>query len=168
MDRHAVAFQPITSHPHDLHLPNLLSFSASDIHQLIGHLASEFARAKGPTSMRTSERDAILAKHVSTSPNSLASEHIANLLQHRSSNVSKDTNAASKFYGRSRAFIRTTLKTWNSRKTNHKSSAIYTLHRFPPTSKQEIENRVKLLSASLCRFKNVEVIDLGDSVFRLR
>jgi surface carbohydrate biosynthesis protein len=167
MDRHAIAYQPFKSQLHDLHLPNQLSCSVGNAEELIDHLQVELAKAGGPCLMRTSERDAILARHVTTSDNFLASELIADVIERRACNPGRNTTAMNKVYGRTRAFLRTALKVLQSRKTDHKSSAGYTLHRFPAASLAEIEERLRLISAALRRFQSVRVTDLGGSVFRL-
>jgi hypothetical protein len=128
----------------------------------------QLARAEGPSSMQNPERNAVLAQHVKTSNMQLASDQIADVLEQRAHAAPRDSSALHKFYGRSRATIRTALKDWNSRKTNHKSSADYTLHRFPKTTLSEVEQRRKLMSESLGRFQSVCVKDIGDNVFRLK
>jgi surface carbohydrate biosynthesis protein len=168
MDRHAVAFQPVELPGFDLELPNHLSAKVTSVAELIDHLKSELARPKGPESLQSKQRDAFLAQHIHTTPDKLASERIADVLDMRAKDPGPDSTVLGKLHGKARATIRAGLKNWHSRKQTHKTSRHYTLHRFPETKGPEIEARLHSLSSALQRFKSVSVQDLGDSIFCLQ
>jgi surface carbohydrate biosynthesis protein len=167
MDRHAVAFQPHQSPGHDLELPNRLSAKATSAAELIEHLNGELVRSSGPQSLQTKSRDEFLAQYVYATPDVLASERMADILEKLAKDPGPDSTYFDKLQGKTRTALRAGIKEWNSGKQTHKSSRNYSLHRFPETGAAEIEARLQGLASVLQRFKTVCVKELGNSIFVL-
>ena len=160
-----VAYRPWRDEELDLALPNQLSLDASDERELIERCERAFARTLTPTASELERQAALKARHLAALSGPFAAECIVDRL----AELAAAPLPATPWHARLRAHVDALRRRWkklrNAHLSEHKNSAEYTAHRFPPLSRAEVEARIVRLQRLTGRFAGVSVRQRAPNVF---
>jgi surface carbohydrate biosynthesis protein len=163
----AVAYLPVVAAQHDYHLPNSLStqrHAAEDVVAAIGDLLAGAASCPPPC-----ERRRILARHLETSRERLASERIVDVLQGAGYLDEPPPRPGRWDHGHAwvGTHVRTLVKRVNLHRPGHRNSEAYLRHRFPALGVAEVNLRLRNLGETLDRFGGISATSLGPDLFSI-
>jgi len=161
----AVAYRPVRAEGLDLELPNGLSEQASDADELIRHCESALGRGRAPGSEVAARQSTLCAHHLAGGEGPFAAERIVERLAALAALPVPDVSWGGRLRARIAVVGRRHYKLAHSESEGHKNSAAYGAHRFPPISREAVEERVARLRALTGRFAGVAVRTLAPDVF---
>ncbi|WP_374655559.1 surface carbohydrate biosynthesis protein [Dongia sp.] len=158
----AIAYQPIRDPRFDIDLPNHVSWTAEGTDELIAAVAVADGPAARPVSM-----PALLDDYLAHNGQPLSCDRIVGHLRDFTHAPRTAASHWKRCYGRIEAAWRQRRKAAFQDTSNHKNSASYNAHRFPPIGAAEVRDTVSIYRQCLGRFGRVGVKELGASMFEL-
>lgn len=163
----AIAFRPTCDKAYDLDLPNQLSrefFCAEDV---LDELKGVLTDSSKPA--LSSDQQAVLGWHLAALDGPLAVDRIVETLcrlgfRDRLPDPPKIHRFAWAWLATQ---VRMALKRSRKNSRNHRNSSQFHSHRFPGTSVEDLESRVRRLSAQVGRFKDIRVRELWEHVYSI-
>jgi surface carbohydrate biosynthesis protein len=163
----AISYMPVLSDVYDYHLPNGLSHQArtqNDVRRLMGDILEG---RLGTVASETRQR--LFDRHLASTHGPLACDRVLDVLlssafaHHAPPRTSGAEWLKSWFAGR----WRTLKKQVNRLRPNHRNSAAYHAHRFPPVSEVALNERIARFRTVLGRFDSVRAEAVSEFVFRV-
>jgi len=163
-----IAYQPIASERFDLALPNSLSLRARNPNELLAMLKPIVAGE--PATVGTVERERILEQHLAALTGPLAADRMVDALVDAGylEGCTGPSPLGHRLLGRLQLRLRTTVKSLNRRRRDHRNSNAFHAHRFPGVTPEALLNRVEQFTAQLDRFHGVRIERASSHVFRIR
>lgn len=163
----AVSYMPVTSMVYDYHLPNSLSHSAPDGDSVRRILDEILSGRRGLVD--DAVRAALFARHLAATSGPLACDRVIDvLLAAGHATEPPRPPLASWLRAQLTGNIRTLVKRFNMRRTDHRNSAAYHAHRFPGVSLSELNERIARFGTVLARFGGVRADALSPHVYRIQ
>lgn len=166
--RPTIAYQPMTSAPFDIALPNAISHSAGSLQEL-NDLIARLPCVRETLSAGEAPRHRLLDRYLSDGDGSLSSDRIVAALKNWAAVLENpcQTRPMTGWRGRLEALRRRRRKLRAANIDGHKNSLVYNEHRFQPVSVPEVAASIARLSGCLGRFDGVAVRELRPNVFEL-
>jgi surface carbohydrate biosynthesis protein len=162
LGKSAIAYQPIRDSRFDIQLPNSVSQTTLNLDDLLGAVAAQSSMAVQPGGL-----PAQLNRHLAVDA-SLSCDRIVGDLLAFANRGRQRSLGLRRHLGRVQAFLRQRRKAAFLTTSNHKNSADYNAHRFPPIDVDSVKQSVAALEQCLGRFGRVNVCELRPNVFELR
>jgi surface carbohydrate biosynthesis protein len=163
-----IAYQPRTSGDYDLRLPNELSHQVLGLDQAYSEI-EKILNGDWAQAGQDARRKALFDQHVTSSPNRLACEEIADVVVQAADGglATSKPALAQRLSGTVAAEARAVWKRWAANKPGHKSNEAYTRHRFPGLGVSEVRAKIALFSRTLGRFSTVDAEDASENIFKI-
>lgn len=167
VERPVVAFRPVRSASLDYALPNALSHDASSIDEVLETVAAVLRHELGQ--IDAAERQRLFDRHLSASGGALASERIVTALESLgyAETALDRPRAMPATLARAKAALRTAIKRFNMKRSDHWAGKRYNAHRFPGVTLDEINARIARFHDVLGRFEPVRARACGAALFSI-
>ena len=162
LGKSTIAYQPIRDSRFDIHLPNSVSETTLTLDDLLKAIGERASTAALPGGLPVQ-----LNNHLAVGA-SLSCDRIVGDLLSFSSRERQRSLGWRRHLGRMQAFLRQRRKSAFLTANNHKNSADYNAHRFPPIDVASVKQSVAALEQCLGRFGRVRVCELRPNIFELR
>jgi surface carbohydrate biosynthesis protein len=163
----ALTFRPVRSDKFDHFLANAVSRECNDVAALAGEMRKVLAgQIDASDQGEWRERRLLLARHVANLEGPLACERVLDALDDFWRQARPPAKAAHDpllARWRHAAMRRRHRKLRGEGVAGRK--AAYTLHKFPPISEAEVQDRARRFGAALSRFADIEVREIGKNMF---
>lgn len=164
LDHPVIAYHPVVSEEFDAQLPNRVSTPVYSEDELISTLANLFAGT--PLAPPSPEMRQLAEQYVGPLDETLSCERIDALIAAEGEGwLAPRPAARSRAQGYVEARGRQAVKTFNSRRKNHKNSRAYSRHRFPGLSEAESAARLARLGQVTGRFSGLGVRRVNENIF---
>ena len=161
----AIAYQPVTSDRFDLQLPNLLSYRAYDLDELLGLVKSHLHGGLPPTT-ETEEREKLIDRYVTSRSGKFASERVVDALASHPVGGERPP-LAPYLLARTAAGTRSLMQRCEAHVPGHHNNLKYLRHMFPGVALPEVESSISTFGRLLDRFGGVKARCLYENVFEL-
>jgi surface carbohydrate biosynthesis protein len=162
-----ITYAPVKSDSYEAHLPDGLSYEASDLTALCD-LVKRAVEARPGSWQSPAGAQALLDEYVAALSGPLASERIVDILTRDAAPRLPARQLGHYLLGRSVVFGRALLKRHiKARNPQHTHNPAYQNHRFPGVSIEDVRGRVERLQRALGRFQRVQVNLVAEHVFRV-
>ena len=171
LDTPAIAYQPVTSEHFDQHLPNGLSYQASDLQSLLGLVDAALDGVLNADQATSLTRRKLIDQHVTSLEGSLASEKIVQVLQafDGASNGHADLPFGIFLRARAQALRRQFKRQLKGSSEKHQNKQRYTYHSdiFPDVALADVQSRIACFQRLLDRFSQVHTRRLSRNIFEV-
>jgi hypothetical protein len=163
----AVSYMPVRSATYDYHLPNGLShcaYTQDAVRELLGEILDG---RRGLVEQSTREK--LFNRHLTATQGPLACDRVVDVLvsNSRLQQAPEPIRPLPWMIAWVHGNLRTLVKRFNSRRSNHRNSAAYHDHRFPNISAAEVNARIARFSTLLKRFDGVRAEARSPYVFTI-
>lgn len=167
LDVPAFAYRPVENKSFDAYLPNSLSHNFAEDDALIAALCDSLK--DGATGSRlTPEQQFLLREHIASVDGQLSTDRILDALQTGAADLRSgaDPSLAGRLSGLVRHRMRGAVRSITTR-AKGKSSAAYTLHKFPGISEAEVNARIERFRAAVPGLPDVRARERLACIFEL-
>ena len=161
----AIAYQPVTSDRFDLQLPNLLSYRAYDLDELLELVQSQI-RGGLPPAAETEEREKLIDRYVTSRSGKFASERVVDALASHPVGEERPP-LAPHLLARAAAGTRSLMQRCEAHIPGHHNNVKYLRHVFPGVTLAEVEASIATFGRLLERSGRVKARSLHENVFEL-
>jgi surface carbohydrate biosynthesis protein len=161
----AIAYQPVTSDHFDLQLPNLLSYRAYDLDELLALVDSHLHGSLPPTT-ETEEREKLIDRYVMSRSGKFASERVVDALASHPLGE-KSPPLAPYLLARTAAGTRSLMQRCEAHLPGHHNNVKYLRHMFPGVTLPEVDSSIATFGGLLDRFGRVKARRLHENVFEI-
>lgn len=168
LGRPAIAFRPVSRKEFDFGFPDSLSEEAGSVEELIA-LARDIVDGDPRAQERAVIRSEILGHHVASLDGPLASDRMIQELDAAGfADCRFRSDSLFQYWkGRRRLHRRITAKRKAAAVPGDRNSSAYHDHRFPGTSVEDLNDRIRRFGEQLDRFHDLDVEMLAEHIFRI-
>ena len=170
-----IAFQPITSSLYDLHLPNNLSISASDLNELKTIIEKICAKTFIISPEDISKRKRLSEQFISIRNGRFSCEEILQKLEihWEHSYSTQETSLGKTILGKAQSLHRKMTRQYNAlvkrnSREKRKQRKEYQKHIFPDIQLEAIQQRIQIFSQTLNRFQRVTARKHSERLFTIQ
>jgi hypothetical protein len=171
LDKPAIAYQPVTSERFDQHLPNGLSYQASDLQSLLGFVDAAMGGVLDADQATSLTRRKLIEQNVTSLDGSMASEKIVEVL--RAFDGASNGHANPPFGTFLRAKAKALQRQFKQRRKGssgkHQNKQRYSYHSdiFPDVELAEVQSRIACFQKLLDRFSQVNIRRVRGNIFEV-